>query len=138
MKKLLIASLLALSSLGAYAERWVPVIDGNSGNRLIVDVDSFTTSVDEGTVYLVAIFRIVTNGEMGTDMVFLTDSGNCRGMSGTLFHRSKASGKWETVQKWWWSKHGTKLYDSAGETLCDILSVRIKEMNTKPSNSKTL
>lgn len=139
MKKLLTALLLTLAYVGAYAQNWVLVDESTSGSlRVLVDSDSWKVTEEEGTTYIFAKFRYVEKGVVGDVVIYLTGLTSCKNRNGVLYHRVFREGRWSTANQYWWSKQGGKLYDSIGGALCDILEVRMKEVNQekKPAANK--
>jgi hypothetical protein len=101
--------------------------------RVLVDSESWTISKDGGNNYLVAQFRFVRDGVPGEPVVYITEAPSCVNRTGQLWQRAIRDGKWTTVNQYWWSKHGQKLYDSIGGALCDIFEVRMEESTKKPT-----
>ncbi len=139
MKKIIAAVLLAVVSSSVLAEKWSMIDESKESDlRVLVDSDSWKVTEDKGTSYIYATYRFVKEGVPGKDLTYLTGLDSCKNRNGTLYQRANIDGKWTTVNQYWWSKQGTKLFDSIGGALCDILEVRIKELEREktPTSSK--
>jgi hypothetical protein len=132
-KSILAATLLA-TSLTASATNWVMVTESQEA-RLLVNSDSFTTvKGDDGTLLIAAQFSYVKDGTMSPAIAYVTELNACRTRNGVLYGRAFENGAWVTKNTYFWSVNGNKLYDGAGNALCDILSVRVRESSPKESS----
>lgn len=131
MKRILLALSLSCAVIAAHAENWTMVQESDNGSRLLVDIDSYrnNTKGDDGTIFVAAMFRFFSNGEAGSPFLYITEADSCKRMNGTLYSRKWENGKWVTTDKFWWSKNGSKMYDSAGELLCDVYN-KVKTGNS--------
>ena len=128
MIKTLVLSLLFAASSAMAVENWVSVQDAANGDRLLVDSETFSpTKGDDGTVFIAAAFRFVSDGELSTPFAYVTEASTCIKSGGLLYYRTRENGQWVTKGRYWWAKNGSKMYDAGGQALCDILRVRIKE-----------
>lgn len=142
MKNTIAAIALALTTLAApAAEKWVHVLDGEDGTRMIVDVASFARAQgDEGATYIGANFRYVSDGKINPVFIFVTELASCKSGAGELYARVLRDGRWVTRDTYFWSQSGTKLYDHGAQALCTLLSASEEHQRTRtPStNSKSL
>ena len=130
IKPLIVSCLLTLGSL-ANATNIVMVSETNDGTRLVVDSDSFIIQKDNNISFIGAQFAYVTEGEFSTPFAFVTEVNACRNRNGLIHYRVLENNAWVTRNKYFWSSAGTKMFDRAGESLCDILDVRVREYKEK-------
>lgn len=139
----------ALSSAIA-APSWTMITESDDGDRLVVDVSSFTIDKDEkdkrSPYYIMATFKMesVYNGKPFT-MVIEADS--CDNKGGDLWVRIKENNKWKTVSKFFWTSEAGKMYDGGGDVLCIMLAAELKKFEgsneplpvnpTPPTNKKS-
>lgn len=127
LKKFLASTLLTVS-LAANANNWIMVQEADNGNRLIVDIETFmVTKGDDNTPLVAAIFSYVEDGKLGEPFAFVTDLKSCTTRNGLIHHRMYDGVKWNTVQRYFWSKNGRKMYDAGGMALCDMLEVKVRQ-----------
>jgi len=127
MKKIILAAALAVS-FAAHAESWVMVQEAENGARLLVDVDKFVANKDTMAngpeIYLAAPFKYFMNGKSTDAVAFVIDRETCKMREGPLVKRTWDGKAWVTVETYWWSSSGTKMYDSAGQALCELYRIR--------------
>lgn len=142
MKKMFV--LLALvSSLATASEDWVFVVDSTDGVRLLIDSTSFLVSTDKTTknkqnnpFYVGARFKYVdpVTGD-GTPFAFVQNVNTCIANHGEILYREYQKGKWATAGRYWWDSNGTKMYDTAGQLLCEVLKEQIKLTRPAPTDN---
>lgn len=136
--KTLLASLVLASSISAGATNLVMVMESDQGIRLVVDSDSFVAvPADDKTPLIAARFSYVKDGEFTTPFAYVTEVASCKTRNGPLYYRVQEGNTWITKQKYFWSANGNKMYDAAGNALCDILEVRIQESSPSKHKSKS-
>lgn len=128
------AGIMAALTAQAKDSDWMPVGEDNSGARLVINTASFNRTPDNknkknSPMYVSAVFKLFGGKDAGEPFALVTDEENCETMSGRLFMRVYKAPSWETVETYFWSDKGTKLYDFGAVALCRILEVH-KSMNT--------
>lgn len=134
MKKVL--GILALSmSMAASAENWIGIMDATDGTRMLVDSDSWIVDKDDqnknSPYYLVALFKFAGEGKIGESFIYVTEAKSCDKGRGELMYRTRVGDKWETKATYWFESDGHKMYDAGGKALCDIFTVRAREMKER-------
>lgn len=146
LKNLLTATAIVTSTLFTPAtsmaeENWVFLSESTeSGDRLVVDSESFSFTKDEkdanSPVYIAARFKMGDlNG--GRPFALVTPAKSCSNMQGDLWFRVFKNNEWVTKETYFWAKNGKKIYDNGGEALCAIMDVRIQEYEQKKKDSKS-
>lgn len=137
--KTILASILLTTALAAQAENWVMVSESDQNVRLLVDSDGFTSAKgDDGTPVIAAPFTFFSaDGQRTPTFAYVTTVTSCRTRNGILLYRTLENNAWVTKQTYFWSVNGKKMYDVAGNALCDILDVRMKEAIPTAKKSKT-
>jgi hypothetical protein len=136
MKKLFALAALTASLSVSAATHWVTIMDSENGNaRLLVDAESWKpVKSDDGSTFIVAVFRYIKDGTPQPTFVFVTQPSTCHEGGGQLYHRELEKNEWVTKYKFWWSDTGSKMYDAGGMALCEIMKVRLED---KPDVPKT-
>jgi len=139
MKKLIVAASIVLSFFVHSEENWSLVAhSANSTNQLMVDASTFGVVKDQlnpnSPRYLVAKFKIVGRDAVGV-RVNLVKVASCNQGSGAIWQRQHQGCGWVTTENYVWSSTGDQFLDHAGQTLCAILGVRIREL--EQSNAAT-
>ena len=137
MKKMIgVLALAFMASMAMASETWMSVIDADDGTRMLIDAESYMISRDKedanSPVYLGAKFRYVVPGSgPETPFVLVTDATTCMKGQGELIYRTRKNDSWVTAGRYWWSTDGTKMYDTAGKTLCAVLKAKLEKTKSK-------
>jgi hypothetical protein len=142
MKKFIIAASIVLSFFAYSAEKWTLVANSvDSTNQLIVDASTFGVEKDQLTPnaprYLVAKFKIVGRNAIGV-RVNIVNITSCNQAGGEIWQRQHQGCGWVTTKNYIWSSTGDQFLDHAGQTLCAILGVRIRELELANAATPTL
>lgn len=128
MKFFLLVILMA--SIPAYAENWQMLADSQDGQRLIVDVDSanidkYTKNVKtkEVGIRVRASMMYIDPNVQTRPFISAIDGDDCiyrqAGSIVNVFDK-------KTVDTYFWSMQGTKMYDTQGQWLCNFLVTAVE------------
>lgn len=136
MRNLLIVLTVLFSSL-VYAENWTVVTDGNSGTRLLADIDSvrfdsYERALNEHSTRVYATMQYV-NGEISDPFIAVIDVVDCMTKQNGLLINKYSGGK---THSYFWDVNGTKLYDAQGAWLCGLSITVAEEFKKENSKSK--
>jgi hypothetical protein len=120
MKKYLIMFLLAFMPATAHAEHWSSLGDSDTGERLIVDLDTMTFENDDGIILVSGNFKLF--GDEASLVSASIDQKYCKDGEGPLM-LSNVKGK-KVYTTLFYSIKGTKMYDFIGKSLCDYYTAQ--------------
>lgn len=142
MKKLIIAASMVLSFFAHSEENWTLVSTSvDLTNKLMVDSGTFGVVRDHlnpvSPRYLVAKFKIIGRNDIGV-RIYLVKAADCNKGKGELWQRQHKGYGWVTTENYIWTLTGDQFSDQAGQTLCSILGVRLRELERANAAPPTL
>lgn len=127
----IVVSGLCTIALTASAANWVKLSEADDGDRLLIDLDTFTANTDGGQAFIGAIFQVAKGDGSGlidpTAMVIPMQS--CASKGGMIQQRTydQQKSQWVTKKIFYWSSDGNRFYDFSGVALCTMLKLRMEE-----------
>lgn len=133
IKNIITLCFILTISFSAIAEQWVLVdetVDGNT--RLLIDIDSFSVDKNKNNIYVAgAGFSVYDQSGKQPSFYGALPIESCQKDNGEFIIGFGDS----STKRYWWSKFGSRLYDSAANAICFIMKSRFGSSEEKKNNS---